>query len=80
MKDAIVILCEAGCRFLVEDGTRLMPMSMEEWTKIDATFREVLSRAQIDYLVMPKEMEDLEERVSFVVAAARLHIGHANKT
>lgn len=73
MKDAIVILCEAGCKFLVDKCTRLMPTSMEEWMRIDATIREVMARTEIGYTVLPKEMDDLARK--FVVAAARLHAG-----
>jgi nicotinamide riboside kinase len=66
MKNGIVILCETGCRWLIDDGVRLMPKDMEEWTRVDGTFRHLLETRGIGYSVISQEMVDLEERVKFV--------------
>jgi nicotinamide riboside kinase len=66
MKAGIVILCEAGCHWLKDDGIRLMPNHADEWTRIDDTFRSLLEEREIQYYVLPKDLADLGERVDFV--------------
>jgi nicotinamide riboside kinase len=66
MKAGIVFLCEAGCRWLVDDGTRLMPQNNEEWMRVDAGFREILDTKGISYTLVPKTMESLQERLQLV--------------
>ncbi|RAQ99037.1 AAA domain-like protein [Stemphylium lycopersici] len=66
MKQSVVILCEAGCVWLTDDGTRLMPTGMEEWMRIDKAFRDQLAARDIEYFVVPKGMIGIEERVQFV--------------
>jgi nicotinamide riboside kinase len=75
MKAGIVILCEAGCTWLVDDGTRLMPDGMDEWMRIDSAFRTLLAVRGINYKVIPKDMVSLEERVERV----REHLEHLNE-
>jgi predicted ATPase len=43
MKRGIVVLCEAGCSCLVDDGTRLIPMDVKDWMRIG-----IISREQLD--------------------------------
>lgn len=69
MQTGVVILCEAGCCWLIDDGTRLMPSGLEDWMRMDATFRELLQMKGISYTVVPKELTSLEERVQLVKAA-----------
>jgi nicotinamide riboside kinase len=66
MKNGIVFLCEAGSQWLVDDGVRLMPNDMEEWTYVDRTFRGLLEWRGISYFVVPKYMTDLTKRVEYV--------------
>jgi nicotinamide riboside kinase len=66
MKAGIVILCEAGCHWLKDDGIRLMPNDADEWIRIDDTFRSLLEEREIQYSVLPKDLADLGERVDFV--------------
>ncbi|KAF2823710.1 hypothetical protein CC86DRAFT_298303 [Ophiobolus disseminans] len=66
MKAGIVILCEAGCRWLVDDGIRLMPGDAEEWLRIDDAFRDLLNMRGIDFSIVPKDLADIEERVDLV--------------
>jgi nicotinamide riboside kinase len=68
MKESIVVLCEAGCRWLVDDGVRLMPVDMEEWTRIDAAFRDLLQKRGIGYSIISKDMADIGTRVGYVQA------------
>ncbi|KAH8733140.1 AAA domain-containing protein [Phaeosphaeriaceae sp. PMI808] len=66
MKEGIVILCEAGCSWLEDDGVRLMPNDAAEWMRVDAVFRQLLKSRGIPYHVVPMNMLDLGERVDFV--------------
>lgn len=66
MKQGIVIVCEAGCHWLIDDGTRLMPTDMEDWKRVDAAFRDLLKARGISYCVISKDMADLDERVEWV--------------
>jgi nicotinamide riboside kinase len=68
MKESIVVLCEAGCRWLVDDGVRLMPADTEEWTRVDATFRDLLQKRGIGYSIISKDVVDIGARVEFVQA------------
>lgn len=67
MKAGIVILCEAGCSWLIDDGTRLMPDGTTEWMRIDNAFRKQLVACGIRYTVIPKDVVSLEARVQLVV-------------
>jgi hypothetical protein len=68
MKTGIVVLCEAGCRWLVDDGTRLMPTDVEDWMIIDTAFRRLLDVRGIRYILLSKEL-DISERVALVTDA-----------
>jgi nicotinamide riboside kinase len=65
MKDGIVILCEAGCHWLVDDGTRMMPNDGTQWTQIDDAFRNLLQSQGIGYSIVSKDLADLGERVAY---------------
>jgi predicted ATPase len=67
MKVGVVMLCEAGCIWLTDDGTRLMPDGPEEWTRIDSAFRVQLAARGIRYTVVPKDMVSLQSRVKLVL-------------
>ncbi|KAF2681976.1 hypothetical protein K458DRAFT_371268 [Lentithecium fluviatile CBS 122367] len=73
MKASIVILCEAGCSWLIDDGTRLMPEGMEQWMRIDTAFRSLLAVREIAYAVVPKDMIAIGERVELVKEQLRKH-------
>jgi nicotinamide riboside kinase len=65
MKKGIVILCEAGCLWLKDDGVRLMPKDRTEWTRVDSAFRDLLKTQGIEFFVISKDM-DLQRRVEYV--------------
>jgi nicotinamide riboside kinase len=69
MKSGLVILCEAGCTWLVDDGTRLMPKNMEDWMRVNSAFHEVLETLAIEKVMMPKSVSDLQQRVQIVLDA-----------
>lgn len=69
MRKGLVVLCEAGCSWLVDDGTRLMPKDLEDWKRVDAAFRRLLKAMAIDVIVIPHTMSDLQDRVDVVLHA-----------
>ena len=75
MKQGMVFLCEAGTRWLFDDGTRLMPANEEKWMEVDQTFRRLLQARGIEYRVIPRELSDIAERVNMVTAAICLFRG-----
>ncbi|RDW87960.1 hypothetical protein BP5796_03654 [Coleophoma crateriformis] len=70
MKHGLVVLCEAGCTWLVDDGTRLMPKDEEDWLRVNSGFHEVLETLAIDNILMSKSILDLQQRVKVVLDAA----------
>jgi nicotinamide riboside kinase len=68
MKRGIVVLCEVGNNWLVDDGVRLMPNDVTEWAHIDRAFRGLLEWRGIKFSVLPKQVTDLTKRVEFVRA------------
>ena len=66
MKAGLVILCEAGGVWLQDDGLRLMPEDLDEWLRVDASFRDMLEARGIEHYVMSKEMLDIQERVGLI--------------
>jgi hypothetical protein len=74
MKAGLVILCEAGCSWLQDDGTRLMPDDLESWLRIDLAFRKLLDECKIDYVVCRKDVVQVSDRVQFVMQQLASHM------
>ncbi|KAL4799012.1 AAA domain-containing protein [Aspergillus venezuelensis] len=66
MRKALVILCPPRQEWLKDDGTRLMA-TPSEWEQTHSTFIQVLEENEIPFQVIPRELEDLEARVKFVL-------------
>lgn len=43
MRNGLVVLCEAGGPWLLDDGTRLVPKDLEDWSQLDSAFRAMLA-------------------------------------
>jgi hypothetical protein len=69
MRAGLVVLCEAGCAWLVDDGTRLMPKDVADWLRFDSVFREVLDTVDMHTLVIPKDLAHIQDRVQAVLDA-----------
>ena len=67
MGRSLVVVCEAGADWLVDDGVRLMPENKEDWVAFHDLFCELLRDAGLDFVVLPCEMKHLAERVRFVL-------------
>jgi hypothetical protein len=71
MDNAVVIVCEAGMEWLIDDGVRLMPGSREEWIGFHQAFCMFLDALGLRYEVLPCSVTSHSERVEFVLARLR---------
>ncbi|KAL8904210.1 MAG: hypothetical protein Q9207_003422 [Kuettlingeria erythrocarpa] len=67
MRSGVVIVCESGGEWLIDDGVRLMPQDRDAWLQMHGTFCQMLGELSIVYHVLPVSMPDLRARVDFVV-------------
>jgi hypothetical protein len=77
MRKGTVVLCEAGCNWLTDDGTRLMPADADGWKEVELAFRHILEIRGIVYSVMSKDLHDLDGRVRFVEELLKTNTGFA---
>ncbi|KAI4179760.1 MAG: hypothetical protein L6R41_007649 [Letrouitia leprolyta] len=68
MKGGLVIVCEAGGDWLIDDGVRLMPQDRDSWLQMHMAFCEMLDELDIMYHVLPVSITSLSQRVDFVVS------------
>ena len=73
MKNGLVVLCEAGCEWLVDDGIRLMPKDKEDWIQMHRLFCGLLDEVGLKYVVLPTGVQSVESRVEFVVRQWEMH-------
>ncbi|KAL7915941.1 AAA domain-containing protein [Trichoderma velutinum] len=66
MSQSLVFVCETVEDWLVSDGVRLMPRDIEDWMEYDDEFCRMLESAGIQYQIIPRSVESLEDRASFV--------------
>lgn len=66
MSQSLVFVCETVEAWLVSDGVRLMPRDVEDWREYDDEFCRMLDGVGIQYQVIPRLIENLEDRASFV--------------
>ena len=67
MQRSLVVVCEAGADWLIDDGVRLMPKDKKDWVAFHELFCESLKDEELDFIVLPREVKDLAERVRFVL-------------
>lgn len=67
MQKSLVIICEAGADWLIDDGVRLMPTSKDDWVAFHSLFCASLEAEGVEYIVLPHSMVGSTERVDFVV-------------
>ncbi|KAI8935052.1 hypothetical protein NX059_008716 [Plenodomus lindquistii] len=72
MKKGVVILCEAGCDWLTDDGVRLMPKDVEDWMRIDVAFRDLLKIRGIAFSILSRDIVELDDRIKSVYSYARI--------
>ncbi|PWY65676.1 hypothetical protein BO94DRAFT_529072 [Aspergillus sclerotioniger CBS 115572] len=72
MKNALVIVCEPGNEsWLTSDGVRMKCYDTEEWRSLGRAFRAALQKHGIKFVAIPRELENLEQRVHFVESLLR---------
>lgn len=67
MRAALLVLCEPGGQWLVDDGIRLMPQDREEWFQLHMHFLELLDGIGLAYIVLPSHVAKLEDRVRLIL-------------
>ena len=67
MGRSLVVVCEAGADWLIDDGVRLMPEDKKDWVAFHDLFCESLRDAGLEFVVLPCQMKDMTERVRFVL-------------
>ena len=67
MKDGVVVVCEAGGEWLIDDGVRLMPDDRVAWCEMHKRFCSTLNELGVIHSVLPNSMSQLDTRVQFVV-------------
>ncbi|KAL2111780.1 hypothetical protein VUR80DRAFT_9342 [Thermomyces stellatus] len=76
MAGSVIVVCEAGAPWLLDDGVRLMPEDAEDWIRFHRLFCEMLDEAGLSYHVMPSDVTDLSERANLVISLWRhLNVG-----
>ncbi|KAF5577510.1 P-loop containing protein [Fusarium pseudoanthophilum] len=68
METSLIMVCEAGTPWLMDDGVRLMPGSETEWMQVFDDFCEMLDEVGLEYSVVPRTVLDISERAELVWA------------
>ena len=67
MERSLVVVCEAGADWLVDDGVRLMPEDKKDWVAFHDLFCDSLRDEGLSFVVLPCHIMDLAQRVQFVL-------------
>ena len=67
MRAGLVIVCEPGGQWLIDDGVRLMPKDREEWFQLHEHFLVLLDGMKIAYTVLSCDVARLDDRVDYVL-------------
>ncbi|PNP82149.1 hypothetical protein FNYG_04338 [Fusarium nygamai] len=68
MERSLIVVCEAGTPWLMDDGVRLMPGTDKEWMQVFNDFCEMLDEVGFEYSVVPRTVLDISERAELVWA------------
>ncbi|KAF5633104.1 P-loop containing protein [Fusarium tjaetaba] len=68
MERSLIVVCETGTPWLMDDGVRLMPGSEKEWMQVFDDFCEMLDEVGLEYSVVPRTVLDISERAELVWA------------
>jgi len=74
LRAGIVVVCEPVQEWLYDDGTRLVPLSWEEWMETHRTFCTLLEQHDVDYIVLPASTQASKDRVDFMLSHCRTEI------
>ncbi|KAF5671890.1 P-loop containing protein [Fusarium denticulatum] len=69
MERSLIVVCEAGTLWLMDDGVRLMPGSDKEWMQIFHDFCKMLDGVGLEYCVVPCTVLDISERAGLAWAS-----------
>ncbi|KAL8657462.1 MAG: hypothetical protein Q9226_001891 [Calogaya cf. arnoldii] len=74
MRAGVVVLCEPGGEWLVDDGVRLMPRDQTEWFELHSNFQQILAECRIPYYVLSSSVSLLGQRVDCVLETWRKEV------
>ncbi|KAH8685276.1 AAA domain-containing protein [Ilyonectria robusta] len=66
MSTSLILVCEAGTNWLVDDGVRLMPQDRDDWIGVHREFCQVLEIVGLPYDVIPCTLARIDDRTAFV--------------
>ncbi|CZT47009.1 uncharacterized protein RSE6_07532 [Rhynchosporium secalis] len=67
MEQSLVVVCEAGADWLIDDNVRLMPESKDAWTGFHQLFCACLDTWGVNYGVLPCAITAHQDRINFVL-------------
>ena len=67
MSCSLIIVCEAGADWLIDDGVRLMPSDNADWMAFHVLFCQCLKDLGLEFTILPCSIRDIKDRVDFVV-------------
>lgn len=67
MNRSLIILCEPVRAWLEDDGLRLMPTCDGDWMSFHRLFIKTLESAELSYHILPSNLENIRDRVDFVL-------------
>ena len=76
MKAGLVVLCDAGAHWLIDDGIRLMPKNTADWIAFGNAFYTLLKERDIRSIVIPNDLIKISDRAAAVVEAHRRKSGN----
>jgi len=68
MATALVVVCQGGLDWLSDDGVRLLPADEQDWKEFHDMFCDFLADCRLEFVVLPREVADISERVRFVLS------------
>ena len=67
LKSALIVICEPVQEWVKADGLRHIPESFEKLVAFHSMFLHFMDEQKLSYVVLPRSMQDSEERVDFVM-------------
>lgn len=69
MRAGVVMLCEPGGEWLIDEGVRSMPRDRDEWFALHSHVEVLLVECEIPYTVLPCSVSSLGHRIDAVLRA-----------
>ncbi|KAI5866154.1 AAA domain-containing protein [Durotheca rogersii] len=67
MGKSLIVVCEPGLGWLRDDGVRLMPKDLADWTHFHDLFCGYLEEMGLEYQTLPHDIAHIADRVRYVM-------------